>query len=354
VINGYSDLLLQTLPANDPSRELIEEISKAGHRAGGLTRQLLAFSRRQVLAPTIVDVNDVVRDTERMLRRVIGEDITLATALDARLGAVRIDRGQLEQTLLNLAVNARDAMPLGGRLTIETLMVELPEDHPSGARPGWRRHVCLTVTDTGTGMSEDVRSRLFEPFFTTKAPGKGTGLGLAVVHGFVKQSGGEVEVHSGVGDGTRFRIFLPCVTPRTGSCEVEYARQLPCGRGTILLVEDDDGVRELTRRILEQCGFTVIQASRPDQALRAVEHHSVPIDLLVTDVVMPASSGRVLAEQLRERHSLLKVLYMSGYTDDAVVRHGVLHEHVGFIQKPFTPAAMAEKVCEALGSRPPR
>jgi PAS domain S-box-containing protein len=354
VINGCSELLLDAVGDRPDLREMLEEIRKAGERSASLTRQLLAFSRQQVLAPTILDVNEVVHDTEKMLRRLIGEDVVLTTVLQHPLGCVRVDRGQLEQVLLNLAVNARDAMPHGGELTIETHDIDLTDDFAAG-RPGIApgRHIALAVTDSGVGMSEHVRRRLFEPFFTTKEPGKGTGLGLAVVHGFAKQSGGCVEVRSEPGVGTCFTIYLPRIDARGGSSAgvvaergLEHAR----GTGTILLIEDDDAVRALTKRVLQRCGYTVLDASRGADGLHLAATHRAPIDLLITDVVMPGISGRLVAEQIGASHPETKVLYVSGYTDDDVVRTGVLHDSVHFVQKPFSPAAIAHKVREILSS----
>ena len=350
IINGYSDLLLQSLPAGDPSRELIAEIHKAGERSAGLTRQLLAFSRQQILAPRVLDLNEVVTDTEKMLRRLIGEDLRLATTLDPALWAVRADAGQVEQVLMNLAVNARDAMPRGGRLTIETRNVELDETyvrtHPD-ARAG--PHVLLRVSDTGSGMPPEVRARIFEPFFTTKGPGKGTGLGLATVYGIVKQSGGHVAVDSEVGVGTTFHVYLPQVANAAGGSKTHRAlRDPPRGTETILLVEDEDGVRVLTRRVLAGCGYTVLEAANGDEASRVASAHDGPIHLLVTDVVMPGVGGRAVTELVAERHPSVRVLFMSGYTDDAVIRHGVIREGVNFLQKPFSPAALAFKVRAVL------
>jgi PAS domain S-box-containing protein len=353
VINGYSDLLLDAVGDRADLRELLEEIRKAGERSASLTRQLLAFSRQQVLAPKILDVNEVVRDTEKMLRRLIGEDVELTTVLQRPLGSVKADRGQLEQVLLNLAVNARDAMPHGGELTIETRDVDLTDDFAvsrPGIAPG--RHIALAVTDSGVGMSEEVKRKIFEPFFTTKAPGKGTGLGLAVVHGFVKQSGGCVEVRSEPGAGTCFTIYLPCIDARDGSGAgvAEAGGGHARGTGTILLVEDDDAVRTLTKRVLQRCGYTVLDANGGADGLRLAAAHRAPIHLLITDVVMPGIPGRMVAEQIGESHPETKVLYVSGYTNDHVVRTGVLHDAVHFVQKPFAPAAIALKVREILSS----
>ncbi|MDB4950288.1 MAG: multi-sensor hybrid histidine kinase [Gemmatimonadetes bacterium] len=352
VINGYSDMLLKDMPANDPARELVEEIAKAGVASASLTRQLLAFSRKQILSPKLIDVNDVVRGTERMLLRLIGEDVDLTTRLDPDLDSVMADPGHLQQVLVNLAVNARDAMPRGGRLTIETRNATLSEEeareHPGGQAGAW---VTLTVTDSGTGMTEEVSRRVFEPFFTTKGPGKGTGLGLAVVHGFVEQSGGHVEVSSAVGAGTTITIFLPRAGAHRDAPERSRSGPgLPGGHETILLVEDEEAVRALVRRILRGCGYTVLTAGDGDSALRRCAEHTGPIDLLVTDVVMPGMGGPALAEKLLELHPEMRVLYVSGYTDDAVVRHGVLEATVNFLQKPFAPSDLARKVREALGS----
>jgi PAS domain S-box-containing protein len=350
VISGYSELLLQSAPPDDPSRELLEEIRKAGERAGSLTRQLLAFSRKQVLAPKVLDVNDVVRDTEKMLHRVIGEDIRLTATLHPQLGSVTADQGQLEQIILNLAVNARDAMPQGGRLTIETSNVVFDQDYAmfhADVRPG--SYVMLAVTDTGIGMTGEVRRRVFEPFFTTKGTGKGTGLGLAVVHGIVKQSDGTIEVYSEPGRGTSFKIYLPRVeqAATSGKSRADLGPP-PRGTETLLLVEDEDAVRALARFTLQQCGYTVLEASHGEEAISVATKHREKIHMLVTDVVMPGLGGRVLAEQLLGLHPEMKVLYLSGYTDDAIVRHGILHEQVNFLQKPFSPNALAHQVREVL------
>ncbi len=350
VIIGYSSLLLESGAIDYSSSELIEEIKRAGERSAGLTRQLLAFSRQQVLAPKILNLNTVVADTEKMLRRLIGEDVRLSTSLAPNLDFVWADAGQVEQVLLNLVVNARDAMPTGGKLTIETANVELDEhytrDH-ADAKPG--PHVLLAVSDTGCGMRPEVKARVFDPFFTTKGPGKGTGLGLSTVYGIVKQSGGLVGVYSEVGIGTTFKIYLP----RTGE-PVEAAkarsgvRMPPRGSETVLLVEDEDGVRGLTRHVLTNCGYAILEASDGEEALRVAAQHGGPIDILVTDVVMPGLGGREVSERLLATQPGLRVLFLSGYTDDAVVRHGVLHERVNFLQKPFSPMVLAHKVREVL------
>ncbi|HEX8845149.1 MAG TPA: PAS domain S-box protein [Pyrinomonadaceae bacterium] len=352
VINGYSNLTLRRLTAEDPLRLNVEEIRKAGERAAGLTRQLLAFSRKQVLQPKVIDLNGVVREVEKMLRRLIGEDIELRAALGPGLGRVKADPGQIEQVLMNLAVNARDAMPRGGKLTIGTENVYLDEEyaaHHAAVAPG--HHVMLAVSDTGSGMDEETRARIFEPFFTTKEAGKGTGLGLSTVYGIVKQSGGHIWVYSEVGRGTTFKIYLP----RVGEDAQEY-RQTPepaerfWGAETILLAEDDEMVRTMTHVILTERGYRVLAAANGTAALSVCEQAEGPIHLLLTDVVMPGMSGRELADRLARLRPEMKVLFMSGYTDDAIVHHGVLDEGVNFIQKPFTPDALARKVREVLGS----
>jgi PAS domain S-box-containing protein len=354
IISGYSDLLLNgILGPQDAAREAVDEIRKAAHRASALTRQLLAFSRKQVLTPQVLVLNSVVQDMDKMLRRLIGEDIQLTTSLVEDLDTVKADPGQIEQVLLNLAVNARDAMPQGGRLTIETANVVLDEtyvaSHP-GARPG--PFVMLAVTDTGCGMDAATQARIFEPFFTTKGAGKGTGLGLATVYGIVKQSGGCIYVYSEVGRGTSFKVYLPRVED-TAAAPSRLAAAPPSqvragGQETLLIVEDDDAVRALTRTVLRGNSYNVIEAVDGDEALRWVEQHSEPIHLLVTDVVMPGMSGRVLAERVTELRPDLKVLYVSGYTDDAVVRHGLLEADIAFLQKPFSPDALTRKVRELL------
>ena len=350
LVNGYSELLLDNLEHDPASRELVEEIRRAGERAEALTRQLLAFSRKQVLAPRLLDVNAVVRDSEKMLRRLIGEDIELTTVLQPSLRCTKADPGQLEQALLNLAVNARDAMPRGGTLRVETASLNVGKDatgHP-GVPAG--EYVQLSVRDSGTGMSEDVRRRLFEPFFTTKGLGKGTGLGLAVVHGFVKQNGGHITVESEPGQGTCFRLYLPVREgkPRLQDRGEDAATTLPRGTGTILLVEDEAQVRALAQRTLESCGYTVLEASRGDEALAIAREQHDGIDLLVTDVVIPGRGGRLIADELSAINPAMKIMFVSGYTDDAVVRHGVLHDQVNFLQKPFTPSMLAQKVHEVL------
>ena len=349
-ILGSTQLLLQNMPSGDPRREDAEEVRHAGLRAAELTRQLLAFSRRQVLAPKVLELNAVVGNMDRLLRRLLGEDIELVTSLDPGAGAVNADPGQLEQVLLNLAVNARDAMPGGGRLSIETARLHLHEEHVE------RRHrlppgdyACLVVTDTGVGMDDATQAHLFEPFFTTKEVGKGTGLGLATVYGIVKQSGGYIWVYSEPGRGTTVKVYLPRVPAAT---EAPVAPPPPKavrgGHETVLLVEDAAPVRTLARRSLEACGYRVLDAADGPSALELSARHPSGIDLLVTDVVMPGMSGRELAERLAPERPEMKVLYTSGYTDDAMVRQGVLNAGVAFLQKPFVPDMLARKVREVL------
>jgi len=350
IITGYSQLLLGQLGANEPFRAQLEEITKAGDRAASLTRQLLAFSRRQVIAPQLLDLNTVVANTDKMLRRLIGEDIELVRVPGKELRKVRADPGQIEQVIVNLAVNARDAMPQGGRLTLETENVELDEAYAHTHLPVIPApYVLLAVSDTGIGMDSEVQSHCFEPFFTTKEPGKGTGLGLATVYGIVKQSGGYVWVYSEPGRGTTVKIYLPGVETSAETVErpAESASRLQ-GSETVLLVEDEEAVRRLARGILETKGYSVLEANGGEEALQLCWEHQGPIHIMLTDVVMPGLSGRELAERLAALRPELKVLYMSGYTDDAVVRHGILAAGTAFLQKPFAPDALARKVREIL------
>jgi two-component system cell cycle sensor histidine kinase/response regulator CckA len=352
VIQGYTAFVLDELEPGDALLEDLEEISRAGERASALTFQLLAFSRRQVFQPKAVNLNLLIEGSTKMLRRLIGEDIELHLMTDPALGQVLADPGQIEQVIMNLSVNARDAMPQGGNLIFETANVSLDqayaEVHP-GVEPG--AYVRLVVADSGTGMTKDVKAHLFEPFFTTKGQGHGTGLGLATVWGIVEQSGGHIEVESELGIGTTFKVYLPRVDKTVdGEDPPQTGNALPGGSETILLVEDEDPVRELTCRMLESQGYTVLEAGHPDQALLASEQHTGDIDLLVSDVVMPGMGGPALAEQLLLSRPQLKVLYVSGYTDDAIIRHGVLEHGIPFLQKPFAPDELAHKVREALES----
>jgi PAS domain S-box-containing protein len=334
VINSYAALLLQDLGATAPVAEPVHAILKAGERAAGLTRQLLAFSRKQIVAPRLLDLNAVVAETETLLRPLLGEDVLLSKDLQPRLGTVRADPSQLQQVVMNLAVNARDAMPHGGRLSLAT--------RDAGT------HVLLVVTDTGCGMTEEVKAHLFEPFFTTKGPGHGTGLGLPTVYGIVKQGGGHIEVESQPGAGTSVRVFLPRAEGAPAKEEPAGDGPAPRGSETVLLAEDEDGVRALIRQVLRAEGYAVLDARDGAEAIWLAGRHGGGVDLLITDVVMPGLDGRGLAERLGGRYPGLKVLYLSGYTDDAVVRRGVSREEVHFLQKPFSPAALARKVREVL------
>ena len=350
VILGRTDILLHPLKPEDPMRRGIELIQRTAGRAADLTRQLLAFSRKQVLEPVVLDLAAVTTDMKDMLGRLIGEDIALLTNPTPGLGRVKADRGQIEQVIMNLAVNARDAMPQGGRLIVETANIDLDDEYVRrhvGARPG--PHVMLAVSDTGTGIPHEIQSQIFEPFFTTKEQGKGTGLGLATVYGIVKQSGGYIEVDSEPGQGTTFRVYLPRLDAEPAPVD-RSARPAAAAGGTetILLVEDEEGVRELARDILRASGYTVLEARNGPEALLLCERHQGPLDMLLTDVVMPRMSGRELAERLAPLRPDLSVLYMSGYTDDAVIRHGVLGAGTAFLQKPFTPAALVLRVRETL------
>ena len=355
VIIGYCDLLLEFSLSPDRVRSKLEEMKKAGQRAASLTRQLLAFSRQQVLEPKVLDLNIVVAETEKMLRRLIGEDIELVTVLEPDLGRVKVDRGQLEQVILNLAVNARDAMPRGGRLTINTANVEVDgtfAGYPGRAQPG--SYVLLLVADTGMGMDKEVQTHIFEPFFTTKEKGKGTGLGLATVYGIVKQSNGYIWVYSEPGHGTTFKVYLPRVyevveTRKAGKVPEDSRR----GSETILVAEDEESMRELTQEILEASGYTVLVADNGAKAIQLAEEHPGQIDVLLTDVVMPGMGGRELSEQISMKHPEARVLYMSGYTDDAIVHHGVSQPSAAFIQKPFTPKKLTSKVRQVLDQAKP-
>jgi PAS domain S-box-containing protein len=354
VITGRSELLLERLPPDEPLRRDIELFQKTADRAAGLTRQLLAFSRRQVLQPRVLDLSEVVTGLSGILRRLIGEHVDLVIALDPALGHVRADPGQLEQVIVNLVLNARDAMPLGGRLTIETARVDIDAASPEvpGVSPG--SYVTLAVTDTGIGMDQETRQRAFEPFFTTKEPGKGTGLGLATVYGIVEQSEGKISVASEPGQGTTFRIYLPRVEHAVETAPLVAASpESPRGGGTILLVEDEDPVRDLVLEILEGEGYTVLAARDPGAALLVAERHRGPIHLLLTDVVMPHMSGRRLAEQLAPLRPEMKVVYISGYADEAIGDHGVVEEGTAFIPKPFTPDGLIAKIRGVLDGPPP-
>jgi PAS domain S-box-containing protein len=357
VITSYSQLMLEDMAPGDTGREDLEEIRRAANSAAALTRQLLAFSRQQVLQPVVLDLNGIVSGAAKMLQRVIGEDVALVTVLAPDLQMVKADPGQIEQVLMNLAVNARDAMPMGGKLTIETSNVVLDTAYAAGhTMVPAGEYVLLAMSDTGVGMTEDTKARLFEPFFTTKEQGKGTGLGLATVYGIVKQSGAFVWVYSELGRGTTFKVYLPQVSAQA---EAQRHRttstELPHGTETVLLAEDAAPVRAVAKLILDRCGYTVIEAPNGKVALDVAAGHREGVDLLVTDVVMPEMSGRELADRLRELRPGIKVLFVSGYTDDAVVRHGILDPGNAYLQKPFTPEALALKVRDVLDHEaPPR
>ena len=325
------------LPARN--RKDLEEIARASDRAAALTRQLLAFSRKQILQPKVLDLNAIVAGIEKMVRRLIGEDVSFVTALQENVGRVKADAGQIEQVLMNLVVNARDAMPRGGRITIETRNVALRD----GA------YVMLAVADTGHGIDEETRAHIFEPFFTTKEIGKGTGLGLSTVYGIVTQSQGHIEVRSELDRGTVFEVYLPAVEDEIDRTTIAAAPiRSPRGSETILVVEDDDLVRGVTDAILVMNGYTVLQANSGDEALRVCKAHTGPIDLVMTDVVMPGLNGRQTAEQLLRLRPQLKLLFTSGYADDAIVRHGVLEPGTEFIQKPFAVDALAHRIRKIL------
>jgi PAS domain S-box-containing protein len=349
-INGYSALALQRIEDNHPVKGYLEEVKKAGDRAANLTRQLLAFGRKQILQPLAINLNDIVTDMNKMLRRLIGEDIRFTAKLDPTLKKIKADPGQVEQVLVNLVVNARDAMLKGGNLIIETAPVALDSEYAGkhvGFVPG--NYVMLAVSDTGAGMDAATQARIFDPFFTTKEKGKGTGLGLSTVYGIIKQSGGNISVYSEPGRGTTFKVYFPEVASTSKKAEVMTVEPpAPLGSETILLVEDEDVVRGLARKILEQAGYHVLEANRGEEALRLFLEQAEPIDLLLTDVVMPETSGKEVADRLSHKQPGLRVLFMSGYTDEAIVHHGVLDANIEFIQKPFTPAALAQKVRQML------
>jgi two-component system, cell cycle sensor histidine kinase and response regulator CckA len=353
VVKGHAEILLDRIAAGSPLRNSVEQVDKAADRAASLTRQLLAFSRMQVLQARVLDLNEVVSGMTKMFSRVIGENIDLTFVPGAKLGRVKADPGQIEQVLLNLVVNARDAMADGGRLTIETSNVQLDRDycakHHNIAPGPW---VMLTVSDTGCGMDAQTQTRIFEPFFTTKPKGKGTGLGLATVYGVVKQSGGFIYVYSEVGHGTTFKVYLPKVTAEVEKETAEKVAAPQSGNETVLFVEDEESVRELVRDYLTAAGYRLLEACDGVQALEVAEAHGGPIDILVTDVVMPRLSGRELASRLTSERPNIKVLFISGYTDDSIFRHGVLEGGVAYLQKPFNLKSIAQKIREVLDGQP--
>ena len=353
VINGMAELALEQVAQDDPVRADMQEIVRAGQRAAALTRQLLAFSRQQILAPRLLDINTVVTDLASLLRRLLGEDIDLVVVPTPGVAHVHADAGQLEQVITNLAVNARDAMPRGGRLTIEARTITIDETQArlhgeAVVAPG--PYVQLAVSDSGTGMDEATRARIFEPFFTTKGPGKGTGLGLATVWGIVTQSHGFVSVDTEVGRGTSFQIFLPQAVEATALDAAAPTLAPRSGAETILIAEDNAGLRMMATRFLERAGYTVLGAATGEEALKLLAQHEAPVHLLLSDVVMPGMSGRVLAEEVAQTRHGMKMLYMSGYTSDTVLRHGVLDATVPFLNKPFTAASLLGKVREVLDS----
>jgi NO-binding membrane sensor protein with MHYT domain/nitrogen-specific signal transduction histidine kinase/CheY-like chemotaxis protein len=350
-IMGHVEFVLEALPAGSPVHEDVLQIRHAAERAAELTRQLLAFSRRQMLRPVQLDLNQVVTGTMRMLQRVLDARINVRLGLEPNLGVTRADVSQLEQVIVNLVVNARDAMPEGGTLTVETANVDLeagPTGQHLGTLPG--SYVMLAFTDTGAGMTPEVQARIFDPFFTTKGQGRGTGLGLSTVYGIIKQSGGSISVYSEPGRGSTFKVYLP----RAAEAEPEMATampgQAPAGTETILLVEDDEAVRELARRSLRARGYTVLSARDGAEALRMAEEHTGPLDLLLTDVVLPNLTGPELAERLRQRRGALRVLFMSGFPGSAVIANGTLTETAAFLPKAFTPDSLVRKVQEVLQS----
>jgi PAS domain S-box-containing protein len=345
---GYCELLLATFAADDPRRRDLEQVASAATRGAGLTRQLLAFSRKQIIDPKLLDVNAVMKDMRPMLTRLIGEDVRVTLELTPELAPVVADRTQIEQIAMNLAVNARDAMPRGGSLTISTSHVQLDEDYAAmhvDLKPG--AYVALTMTDTGTGMTPEVQAHLFEPFFTTKEEGRGTGLGLATVYGIVKQSGGTIGVYSEVGKGTSVHVYLPRAAAAPPLREEAEATRRIGGTETILVVEDAEGLRQLLKRVLAQQGYTVLAAANANEALRLVAQTSA-IDLVLTDVVMPGASGPELTKQIAEQFPAMKVVYMSGYTEDAISQHGVLKPGIAFLHKPFTSQTLGRKIRDVL------
>lgn len=351
VILGYCEVLESQSDLSEPSRKMIEQIHNAGVSAKDLTRHLLAFSRRQVLQPVFLDLNAIVRHTDTMLGRLLGDNVTLASVLTRDVGTIRADPSQIEQVLMNLTVNARDAMPQGGKIMIRTANVAIDEaysrQHPY-LKPG--PYVMLTVSDTGVGMDAETRARIFEPFFSTKADGKGTGLGLSTVFGIIKQSAGAINVYSELGHGTKFKVYFPRYEEAPVVLQTDEAAPIRGGSETILLVDDATPLRELTRLLLEGCGYTVLDSADPAEAIHIAARHKGPLPLLITDVVMPGFNGRILAERLRAARPETKVLYTSGYADDEVAQHGLVGAECAFLEKPFTRDALIRKVREILDS----
>ncbi|NWF91863.1 MAG: PAS domain S-box protein [Syntrophaceae bacterium] len=349
VIKGTCQLSLLDIREGDPLRANLKEIEKSAERAADLTRQLLAFSRKQIMEMRVIDINAVIKNLEKMLRRVLGEDIELATFLADGIGRVKADPGQMEQVIINLVLNARDAMPEGGKLTIETCNVELDEEYTEkhfGVERG--AYVLVSISDMGVGMTPEMKEKVFEPFFTTKEVGKGTGLGLSTVYGIVKQSGGNIWVYSEPGQGTTFKIYLPRVEDPLEDLKEKTIKEVPRGSETVLVVEDEDVVRKLAVRLLKTQGYKVLEASDGGKAFMLCEEYKGPIHLVLSDVVMPGVSGRQLVERLKEIHPEAKALYMSGYTENVILHHGVLEKGIDFVQKPFTIETLARKVREVL------
>jgi len=350
VIQGYNRMILDELSTADPLRDFADEIHRAAERAGALTNQLLAFSRRQIIQPRVINVNAVVENTEKMLRRLIGEDIHLLLHLAPEIGNIKADPSHIEQAIVNLVVNARDAMPQGGRISIETCNVVLDENYARshmGVRPG--PFVMIAVSDTGHGMDAETKRRMFEPFFTTKSHGKGTGLGLATVYGSVKQMGGDIWVYSEPNQGSTLKMYFPRITEAAGAIGEEESAPPPAEAGeTILVVEDEKAVRELTVRILGKLGYRVLVASGGEEAIAISQSYADEISLLLTDVVMPNMSGRQVADKLLGTRPGLKILYLSGYTDTTVVHHGVLETGLDFLPKPFSREVLARKIRDVL------
>ena len=349
-INGFAELMRNQLKPDDPYQKYVESIIHSGQLAADLIRQLLIFSRKQVVEPKVLNLNTIVAEMGKLLQRIIGEDIQLKTTLTPELWPIKVDPAQIEQIIVNLGVNARDAMPEGGQLTIETANVTLDDSyvgHHLETQPG--EYVMLAVSDTGMGMNEEVKAHIFEPFFTTKEGGKGTGLGLTTIYGIVKQCGGNIWLYSEEGQGTVFKIYLPrTMEALTPLSRRDQAGEIPRGEETILLVEDDAAVRELESQVLRQQGYTVLEAVDGEEALRLTQTHSADIHLLLTDVVMPQMSGRELADQLESVRPNMKILFTSGYTDEAIAHHGVLEPEINFLQKPFGPLSLIRKVQEVL------
>jgi two-component system, cell cycle sensor histidine kinase and response regulator CckA len=352
IIQGHTSLLQSTMTADDQHRADVDVIGNAAERAAALTQRLMTFSRRAVVAPKVVELNDVVRESEQILRRLIGEDMRLEVTLDPDAGRVRVDAAHMGQVIMNLALNARDATPAGGLLTLTTSSVQVDADAPGAQTHPAGRYARLTVSDTGTGMTADVRAHVFEPFFTTKEVGKGTGLGMAVVHGIVEQGGGYIDIDTELGRGTAVTVDLPAVDDAVAA-EPDPAPIGAFGTETILLVEDEDGVRSLMARTLREQGFEVLTAANGTDALQLAARHERPPDLLVTDVVMPGMTGRELADALRQRHPTLKVLFVSGYTDDALLKRGVLEAREALLAKPFLPRELAARVRQIIDGKLP-